>query len=80
LKSTGVHIVLIFVAVQVLYAQQLVRKTYHDAEQKQVKEIYHVRNNQTNILEGPYTSFHLNGKIESKGQFTNNATAGLWEF
>jgi len=80
LKSIGVHIVLIFISAQILCAQELVRKTYHDAAQKHVKEIYHVRSNQSNILEGPYTSFHLNGKIESKGQFTNNATSGLWEF
>jgi uncharacterized protein len=80
LISKGLHIALFIVSTQLLYAQEKVRMTYHDVEQKHVKEIYHVKSNQANILEGPYTSYFLNGKVESKGQFTNNTTTGLWEF
>lgn len=62
------------------FAQGVTRQTYHDAERKHLKEVYLVKDNVNNILHGRYISYYLNGKIESKGQFENNETTGVWEF
>ncbi|HEY8510489.1 MAG TPA: toxin-antitoxin system YwqK family antitoxin [Cyclobacteriaceae bacterium] len=64
----------------IVFSQGIVRKTYHDAERKYLKEVYHVTDTIQNILMGPYESYYLNGKLESRGQFVDNETAGVWEF
>lgn len=56
------------------------RKTYHDADRKNIKEIYFVTDTVTNTLQGRYISYYLNGLMESKGQFVNNETSGVWDF
>ncbi len=61
-------------------AQGVTRFTYHDAGKKNVKEVYQVKDTIQNVLHGRYISYYLNGLIESKGQFVNNETAGVWEF
>jgi len=77
----GVHLlVLAWLPLLPLYAQQLTRYTYHDAAKKNLKEIFQVKDTVSNILQGRYISYFLNGHIESKGQFVNNETTGVWEF
>src|SRR5260370_34468720 len=61
-------------------AQRFTLYTYHDAAKKNLKEIYQVKDTISNILQGRYISYFLNGHIESKGQFMNNETTGVWEF
>jgi antitoxin component YwqK of YwqJK toxin-antitoxin module len=61
-------------------AQGVMRQTYHDPEKKNLKEVYQVKDTIRNVLHGRYISYYLNGKIESKGQFENNETTGVWEF
>jgi antitoxin component YwqK of YwqJK toxin-antitoxin module len=61
-------------------AQLFTRQTYHDPEHRNLKEIYQVKDTVRNILHGRYISYFLNGTIESKGQFVNNETTGIWEF
>lgn len=61
-------------------AQGYLRQTYHDPEKTNLKEAYQVKDTITNILQGKYISYYLNGNIESRGQFTNNETTGVWEF
>jgi len=63
-----------------LSGQGFTRYSYHDPEKKNLKEVYQVRDTVTNLLQGKYISYFLNGNIESKGQFVNNETAGVWEF
>jgi antitoxin component YwqK of YwqJK toxin-antitoxin module len=65
---------------QFLMAQSGIRSTYHDAAKKYVKEVYQVKDTIQNVLHGRYISYFLNGSIESKGQFMNNETTGVWEF
>lgn len=65
---------------QFLFAQGFTKQTYHDPEKKNVKEVYQVKDTVRNIPHGRYISYYLNGNIESKGQFENNETAGVWEF
>jgi antitoxin component YwqK of YwqJK toxin-antitoxin module len=60
--------------------QGITRFTYHDPGKKSLKEIYQVKDTIQNILNGRYISYYLNGNVESKGQFVNNETAGVWEF
>jgi uncharacterized protein len=76
------HIVLYFLVLVPLavLSQGVTRFTYHDAEKKNLKEIYQVKDTINNILQGRYISYFLNGNIESKGQFVNNETSGVWEF
>ncbi len=60
------------------HAQTFTR--YYDKEKKNIKEIYQVKDTIQNIAHGRYVSYFLNGGIESKGQFVNNETSGVWEF
>ena len=60
--------------------QGFTRHTYHDKEQRFLKESYQVRDTISNVPHGRYVSYYLNGKVESRGQFTNNETSGVWEF
>lgn len=60
--------------------QSFTRQTYHDKEKKNLKEVYQVKDTVKNIVHGRYISYFVNGNIESKGQFTNNETTGVWEF
>src|SRR5579859_5306534 len=60
--------------------QRFTRYTYHDAAKKNLKEVYQVKDTISNILQGRYISYFVNGHIESKGQFVNNETTGVWEF
>ncbi|MFZ6014249.1 MAG: toxin-antitoxin system YwqK family antitoxin [Bacteroidota bacterium] len=62
------------------FSQGATRTTHHDKEKKHIKEVYQVKDTIRNILHGRYISYYLNGNIESKGQFTNNETTGVWEF
>src|SRR5690606_4002229 len=60
--------------------QGFTRQTWHDPQKKNLKEVYQVKDTVSNVLHGRYISYFLNGKIESKGQFTNDETSGVWEF
>ena len=72
-------IVLIFLAIAGR-SQSVTRYVYYDKEKKNIKEIYQVKDTLQNILQGRYISYFLNGGMESKGQFVNNETTGVWEF
>ncbi len=61
-------------------AQSVLQKTYHDDARTQVKESYYTLGDEGSALEGEYRSFFLNGNLESKGNFVNDTTAGLWIF
>jgi antitoxin component YwqK of YwqJK toxin-antitoxin module len=63
-----------------LHGQGFTRYTYHDADKQNLKEIFQVKDTIRNILHGRYISYFLNGNIESRGQFVNNETTGVWEF
>jgi antitoxin component YwqK of YwqJK toxin-antitoxin module len=75
-------VILVFVlgASGQLFGQGFTRQTFHDSEKQHLKEVYQVKDTIRNILQGRYISYFLNGNIESKGQFTNNETTGVWEF
>jgi antitoxin component YwqK of YwqJK toxin-antitoxin module len=79
---TFIFLLLILVTAQTatLFGQGFTRQHYHDAEKKHLKEVYQVKDTIRNIIHGRYISYYLNGNIESKGQFTNNETSGVWEF
>ena len=76
------YVVVVFITLLPLYVagQGFTRYTYHDEDKKNLKEIFQVRDTIRNILSGRYISYFLNGNIESKGQFVNNETTGVWEF
>jgi len=74
-------LLLVFICVpRFLYAQGFIRHTYHDPAKKNLKEAYYVKDTISNILNGPYVSYFLNGNVESRGQFLNHETTGNWEF
>ena len=70
---------LIFFSI-VSIAQKATRYTYHDSQKKSIKEAYQVKDTISNIANGRYISYFVSGSIESKGQFLNNETTGVWEF
>jgi uncharacterized protein len=61
-------------------AQGFTRQRWHDKDKKHLKEVYHVKDTISNTANGMYISYFLNGNIESKGQFSNGETMGVWEF
>lgn len=63
-----------------VFSQGFIKQSYHDAARKNLKEVYQVKDTIRNVLHGHYTSYYLNGNVESKGQFTNDETTGVWEF
>ncbi len=63
-----------------LLGQGVTRYTYHDADKINLKEVYQVKDTIQNVLHGRYISYFLNGNIESKGQFVDNETSGVWDF
>lgn len=79
-RSMLLGMCLLMLAEGSLFGQSFTRKTYHDREKKNIKEIYQVKDTLQNIPHGRYVSYFLNGTIESKGQFTNSETTGVWEF
>jgi antitoxin component YwqK of YwqJK toxin-antitoxin module len=74
-----VYIVLFTLPI-VSFGQGFTRYTYHDAEKKHIKEVYAVKDTIKNIAHGKYLSYYLNGVVESKGEFLDNETTGVWEF
>jgi antitoxin component YwqK of YwqJK toxin-antitoxin module len=76
------RLLLIFLILQArtLDAQVLLRKTWHDADRRLLKEVYQVKDTVRNIRHGRYTSYFLNGSVESTGFYENNQPVGLWEF
>jgi uncharacterized protein len=78
--KTVIYTVLFLVPACIAYGQSFTRKTYHDADKKYLKESYHVTDTIRNILQGEYVSYFMNGNMESRGQFTDNETTGVWEF
>lgn len=77
-KSLGLVAFILFP--WLVQAQSLTRFIFYDKEKKNPKEIYQVKDTIQNILQGRYVSYFLNGNMESKGQFVNNETTGVWEF
>ena len=80
MRRSCVVLILITLAPLGLLGQGLTRFTYHDTDKKSLKEIFQVKDTIRNILHGRYISYFLNGNVESKGQFVNNETTGVWEF
>ena len=78
--KTTVYTVLCLIASHAVCGQGFTLHTFHDAAGKNLKESYQVKDTITNILHGHYISYYLNGHVESRGQFTNNETTGIWEF
>jgi antitoxin component YwqK of YwqJK toxin-antitoxin module len=62
------------------YGQEFLKRTYHDKNKKDLKEVYQVQDTVSNVLSGRYISYFVNGNVESRGQFRNNETVGVWEF
>jgi antitoxin component YwqK of YwqJK toxin-antitoxin module len=81
LNRQAIVLVPVFLAVATAaLSQGITRQTWHDKQKKQIKEVYQVKDTIRNILHGRYVSYYVNGMFESKGQFTNNETTGVWEF
>lgn len=73
-------IVLISASLATVAQSTFNRTTYHDEAKRSIKEVYQVKDTISNILQGRYISYFLNGNVESKGQFQNNETTGIWDF
>jgi antitoxin component YwqK of YwqJK toxin-antitoxin module len=54
--------------------------TYYDNEKKQVKEIYHVLDTDSSVLDGLYKTFYQNGNVKTIGFYTKNQATDYWEY
>jgi len=64
----------------VAFSQGLEVHTYRDAQNTQLKEIFYLSDSTSHILQGPYTSYYINGVIEKTGFFENNAPDSIWTY
>lgn len=80
MRRCQVFLVLLTLSPLSLLGQGFTRYTYHDDGKKIIKEVFQVKDTIRNILHGRYISYFVNGKTESRGQFVNNETTGIWEF
>ncbi len=76
----GFYSLILLLQLSTVLEAQVLRNVYHDTDRSKLKEMYYVRDTISNILEGKYLSYYLNGNIESEGQFINNETYGAWNF
>ncbi len=53
--------------------------TYYDQELTQKKETYFIKSG-TQLLEGPYESYYMDGQIKEIGQFQNNMPVDTWTY
>ncbi|MEQ8242526.1 membrane-binding protein [Fulvivirga sp.] len=77
--KSGLYYIL-FTLISYTSQAQVLRYVYHDEDKSKLKEMFYVRDSVSNILEGKYLSYYINGNIESEGQFKNNETYGEWNF
>ncbi|NJM94024.1 MAG: membrane-binding protein [Cytophagales bacterium] len=63
-----------------LWAQSFEIREYYPADQKQVKEVFYVSDTTTRTLDGRYTSYYINGKVESTGFYREDTATGLWHY
>ncbi len=80
MKKVAFILFFVLAAIANLYSQGFMQRSFHDTAKKILKESYQVKDTVRNIVHGLYSSYHLNGNVESKGQFTNDETTGVWEF
>lgn len=80
MKRTAFIVFFVFAAIVNLYGQGFTCQSFHDAAKKNLKESYRVKDTIRNVVHGRYSSYYLNGNLESQGQFTDNETTGVWEF
>ena len=55
-------------------------KTYWDDEQIKIKEVFTLKNEDSDILHGPYLSYYANGKLNVEGEYSNNTPSGIWTY
>ncbi len=60
--------------------QGVVVRTFHDQNQSVPKEVYFISDSLSAILNGPYKSYYINGKLEKQGFYKNNLPDSLWTF
>lgn len=75
-----IRLTIIFALYSICLQGQTLRYVYHDEDKSKLKEMYYVQDTISNVLEGKYLSYYINGNIESEGQFINNETVGKWKF
>lgn len=80
MKRTTLFVFFVYSSYVNLYSQGFTHQSFHDTAKKNLKESYQVKDTIRNVVHGRYTSYYLNGNIESQGQFTENETTGVWEF
>lgn len=63
----------------VVLAQDTEVITYYDKDLKQKKEAYYLKE-ATQLLQGPYVAYYIDGQIKEIGTFENNEPIGQWEY
>jgi len=63
----------------VVFPQEQNVTTYFDQELKKKKEEYFLKPG-TQLLEGSYTSYYVNGQVKEQGYYLSNEPMGFWEY
>ena len=81
--SGGVKFVLFIISMLLLvstsFAQGQKITTYYDQQLKQKKEVYYLKEG-SQLLEGPYVSYYVDGHKKESGSFLENQPVGIWEY
>jgi uncharacterized protein len=76
-----IFIMLFFLGAPLAGKAQLVKNmTFHDKNKLKVKEVFYTTDSTGAVFHGPYVSYHINGSINSRGEFEDNMTVGIWEY
>lgn len=63
-----------------IHAQGIRVENYFDENRQQIKEVYHLADSFSAMLEGEYAAWFLSGKIRVRGYYHNNTPDSLWVY
>ncbi|MCV9389055.1 toxin-antitoxin system YwqK family antitoxin [Reichenbachiella ulvae] len=69
-----------FLFIGSIWAQGVEVRTYYDQDQQVLKEVFYVNDTIENLLNGPYRSYYLSGKVKSEGEYQYNRATGDWVY
>ncbi len=63
-----------------LHGQHIQVQTWYDQKKTLLKEDYFVKSSNTTVLDSLYVSYYQNGRVKSRGHYTQGKANGIWEY
>ncbi len=76
----GAHTLLLLILITWDAIGQVKVISYYDADSSKLKEVMTLKDSTSGVLHGPFVEYFDNGKIKSKGSFSDNFQNGDWEY